>query len=77
MMTPIHIGLFIYYMVLFITSAQHDNWNWTIILWAFVIGFPRIVLSFMLFQDSILRRKWYALCMVSTTAVQAALFLYD
>ena len=75
--TPIHIGMFIYYMILFVASAQHDDWNWVILIWTFVIGLPRIILSFMLFQDSIYRRKWYAMCMVSTTTIQGALFLID
>jgi len=69
--------MFVYYMVLFITSAQHDNWNWVILLWTFVIGMPRIVLSIMLLKDSIQRRKWYSVCMMSTTAVQITLFIFN
>ena len=70
-------GLLVYYFVLFITSIQHDNFNWRIILWVFGIGFPRVIFFFMIFKDSIYRRRLHATMLTATTALQLLLTVID
>jgi len=62
-------GLLVYYFALMVLSAQADRFNWLILLWIFAIGFPRVVLYFMTFNDSIFRRRIYATTMTATTAL--------
>jgi len=70
-------GFLVYYFVLLVTSAQHDKFNWLIILWCFAIGLPRVILYFMIFNDSIYRRRLHATCLVATTALQILFFIVD
>ena len=70
-------GLLVYYFVLFVTSIANDNFNWRILLWVFAIGFPRVVFYFMIFADTIYRRRMHATTLVATTALQLLLCIID
>ena len=73
----ISIGLLVYFFVLLVASAQNDRFNWLIIIWVFAVGFPRVILYFMTFADSIFRRRMYATFMTATTAMQLLFFIID
>jgi hypothetical protein len=71
---PISIAFFVFYMTLFIKSAKADNFDWVILIWTFVIGLPRIIAYFMLFADSLYRRRLYGMVLAGTTACQLLVF---
>lgn len=74
---PISIGLFVYYMVMFIKSAHADKFNWVVLIWTFVIGLPRVLGFFLLFCDSIFSRKIYAMILASTVTLELLIFVIN
>jgi hypothetical protein len=74
---PISIGMFVFYMYLFVKSCKEDKFDWVILIWTFIIGLPRIIAYFLLFADSLYRRRLYGMALAGTTAVQLMLFIIN
>ena len=74
---PISIGLFAFYMTLFVRSAHADQFNWVILFWTFVIGLPRIIFYFLLFADTLFRRKIYASVLALTAFVEGIIYIVN
>ena len=74
---PISIGMFAYYMTLFINSSENDQFNWVILVWTFLIGLPRMIFYFCLFADSIFRRKLYAMVLAGTTLLELLIYVVN
>lgn len=71
---PISIGLFCFYMTMFIKSSHADKFNWVILIWTFAIGLPRVLGYFMLFCDSLKNRKIYCMILVVTLLLEILIY---
>ena len=74
---PVSMLLFVFYMTLFIRESREDHFNWVILFWTFVIGVPRIIFFFLLFADSLYRRKIYASVLAATTFVEVIIYIVN
>lgn len=72
---PISIGLFCFYMTMFIKSCHADRFNWLVLVWTFCIGLPRVLGYFILCCDSIKSRKTYCLIMVVTVLLEILIYV--
>ena len=68
--------LFFYYMFLLIRSSRHDNFEWRILIWCFVIGVVRVATWVLLIvkQNDAFGRRMFAFALIGTTVVEAVLF---
>ena len=73
----ISLGLLVFYFIMMIRSSHAENFNWEILIWTFVIGIPRVCIYFMLFGDTIYKRRWYALLMAMTTVAECFIFFLN
>ena len=71
----VSIGLIVLYFTLLAEGASHDNFNWVVLVWTFVMGIPRVACYIVIWADTILRRRIYCMCLVTTTAVECLIFV--
>ena len=70
-------ALLVFYFILMIRSSEHDEFNWLILVWISIIGFPRVIFWIIHCSDSIIHRRNYAFALVATTCIELLIFVVN
>ena len=71
------LALLVFYFILLVRSSHADNFNWEILILIFIVGFTRVAIWFMMFGDTIYKRRWYSLGMAISTVAEFFLFVLN